>query len=91
MNSAFVIRAYLKTPPKLMVQTFTQNEIIKAIYHELPADEMVELENQLETDQEIENNLHSLNVIKTELNNLMVNPSDQTVANILSYSRSYKK
>ncbi len=74
-----------------MVQTFTQNEIIKAIYHELPADEMVELENQMENSLEIENNLDSLNVIKAELNNLMMNPSDQTVANILNYSRSYKK
>lgn len=32
-----------------MVETFTQNELIMAIYHELSSDEMVGLETQLNT------------------------------------------
>lgn len=69
-----------------MVQTFTQNEMIKAIYHELSSDGMAELETQLENNEEFENNFENLSVLKSELNKLIESPSDETIANILNYS-----
>jgi hypothetical protein len=74
-----------------MVQTFTQNDIIKALYHELPASEMVHLEEQLENDTEIQNNFEDLNVLKLKLDSLVLEPSMSVISSILDYSRSYKK
>lgn len=74
-----------------MVQTFTQNEMIKAIYHELSSDGMAELETQLENNVEFENNFEDLSVIKLELNKLIESPSDDSIAKILNYSGSYIK
>lgn len=74
-----------------MVQTFTQNEMIKAIYHELSSDGMAELEMQLENNVEIENNFDDLSVLKSELNKLIESPSDESIAKLLNYSASYIK
>lgn len=80
-----------QTFPLLMVQNFTQNEMIMAIYHELPSEDMAELENKLESNQEIENNFEIFSVIKEKLNELRAEPSDFVVEQILNYSKSYKK
>lgn len=74
-----------------MVQTFTQNEMIKAIYHELSSDGMAELETQLENNVEIENNFEGLSVLKLELNKLIESPSDDLISNVLNYSKNFKK
>lgn len=74
-----------------MVQTFTQNEMIKAIYHELSSDGMAELETQLENNEEIENNFEDLSVLKLELNKLIESPSDDLISNVLNYSKNFKK
>lgn len=74
-----------------MVESSTQNEIIKAMYHELNSEDMVELEMQLEKNAEIENNFEDLSVLKTELNKLIESPSDSVIQNILNYSISYIK
>jgi hypothetical protein len=74
-----------------MVQTFTQNEMIKAIYHELSSDGMAELETQLENNVEIETNFENLSVLKQELNKLIENPSDDSIAKILHYSSSFNQ
>ncbi len=74
-----------------MVETFTQNEMIKAMYHELSSDDMAELETQLENNVEFENNFEDLSVIKLELNKLLESPSNDTIAKLLNYSISYIK
>ncbi len=74
-----------------MVETSTQNEMIKAMYHELNSEDMVELEMQLENNAEFENNFEDLSVLKSELNKLMETPSDSVIQNILNYSISYIK
>ncbi len=74
-----------------MVQTFTQNEMIKAIYHELSSDGMAELETQLEKNEEIETSFEDLNLLKSELNKLIESPSDELINNILNYSINFKK
>jgi hypothetical protein len=74
-----------------MVETSTQNEMIKAIYHELNSEDMVELEMQLENNAEFENNFEDLSVLKSELNKLIETPSDSVIQNILNYSISYIK
>ncbi len=74
-----------------MVETSTQNEMIKAIYHELNSEDMVELEMQLENNAEFENNFEDLSVLKSELNKLIESPSDSVIQNILNYSISYIK
>ena len=71
-----------------MVQTFTQNEMIKAMYHELSSDDMAELETQLENNVEFENSFENLSVLKSELNKLIESPSDETIAMLLKYSAS---
>jgi len=74
-----------------MVETSTQNEMIKAMYHELNSEDMVELEMQLENNAEFENNFEDLSVLKSELNKLIESPSDNVIQNILNYSISYIK
>jgi hypothetical protein len=74
-----------------MVQTFTQNEMIKAIYHELSSDGMAELETQLEKNEEIETSFEDLSLLKSELNKLIESPSDDLINNILNYSKNFKK
>lgn len=74
-----------------MVESSTQNEIIKAMYHELNSEDMVELEMQLEKNVEIENNFEDLSVLKAELNKLIESPSDSVIQNILNYSIYYIK
>ena len=71
-----------------MVQTFTQNEMIKAMYHELSSDDMAELETQLENNVEFENSFENLSVLKSELNKLIESPSDETIAMLVKYSGS---
>lgn len=74
-----------------MVQTFTQNEMIKAIYHELSSEGMAELETQLEKNEEIESSFDDLSLLKSELNKLIESPSDDLINNILNYSKNFKK
>ena len=74
-----------------MVETSTQNEMIKAMYHELNSEDMVELEMQLENNAEFENNFEDLSVLKSELNKLIETPNDYVIQNILNYSISYIK
>lgn len=74
-----------------MVETSTQNEMIKAMYHELNSEDMVELEMQLENNAEFENNFEDLSVLKSELNKLIESPSGSVIQNILNYSISYIK
>ena len=74
-----------------MVETSTQNEMIKAMYHELNSEDMVELEMQLENNAEFENNFEDLSVLKSELNKLIESPSDNVIQKILNYSISYIK
>ncbi len=74
-----------------MVETFTQNEMIKALYHELNSEAMFDLEIKLENNEEIEHRFDDLNVLKVELNKLIEQPSDATVNSILNYSLNFKK
>lgn len=74
-----------------MVETSTQNEMIKAMYHELNSEDMAELEMQLENNAEFENNFEDLSVLKSELNKLIETPNDSVIQNILNYSISYIK
>ncbi len=76
---------------KLMVQTFTQNEMIKAIYHELSSEGMAELETQLEKNEEIETSFDDLSLLKSELNKLIESPSDELINKIINYSENFKK
>jgi hypothetical protein len=52
---------------------------------------MAELESQLENNAEIENNFENLSVLKQELNKLIENPSDDSIAKILHYSSSFNQ
>ena len=72
-----------------MVETFTQNELIMAIYHELSSDEMVGLESQLNTNFEIEDNFEHLQEMKTALDQLKVSPRQAIIDQILAFSKSF--
>ena len=71
-----------------MVETFTQNELIMAIYHELSSDEMVGLETQLNTNFEIEDNFDHLNSMKAELDKLKLSPRQEVIDRLLEFSKS---
>jgi hypothetical protein len=71
-----------------MVETFTQNELIMAIYHELSSDKMVGLESQLNTNFEIEDNFDHLQEMKTALDQLKVSPRQAIIDQILAFSKS---
>lgn len=74
-----------------MMQISTELDVIRFIYDELEQSEKNELQNCALVDEELKSDLDSMTVLKMKMNNLLFEPSEESVSNILNYSKSYNK
>jgi hypothetical protein len=70
-----------------MIKTFTQNDLIRFLYHETSEQETKEINKALLCDSELQAQYNDLNASKSILDETHMQPSASTVLNILSYSR----
>jgi hypothetical protein len=71
-----------------MIKIFTQNDLIKFLYHETSEEESREISKALKCDSELEALYNELKVTIEQLDSARMEPSSSTVLNILNYSRS---
>ena len=70
-----------------MIKTFTQNDLIRFLYHETSEQETKEINKALLCDSELQAQYKELNASKSMLDETQMQPSASSVLNILSYSR----
>lgn len=71
-----------------MEQNYTQNQIIRYLYKEVDLFEHFEIEDAIEHDVEVRDQYRTLKRSFDQLATLHINPSTQSVNNILGYSQS---
>ena len=70
-----------------MTKTFTQNDLIRFIYHETTEKETLEISHELTADPELQLLYRDLMLTKKGLDRATLEPSAVSVENILSYAR----
>lgn len=73
-----------------MIKTFTEHDLIRYLYREITEKEEREINNALLCDSELLAMYNELSAIKKRLESAVLEPSSQTVLNILSYARGVK-
>jgi hypothetical protein len=71
-----------------MIKTFTQNDLIRFLYHETSEKETKEINKALLCDIELQAQYNELNAVHRQLDSAHLEPSGATVQNILNYARS---
>ena len=74
-----------------MIKTFTQNDLIRFIYHETSEAEERELNKALICDSELQGKYKELVAVKSQLDKSQLEPSAVAVQNILGYARSLQE
>ena len=74
-----------------MTKTFTQNDLIRFIYHETSEAEEKELNKALICDSELQSQYKELVAVKGQLDVSQLEPSAVAVQNILSYARCFEE
>jgi hypothetical protein len=74
-----------------MIKTFTQNDLIRLLYHETSEEETREINKALLCDGELQAQYAQLKASKEALHEVQLQPSSSSVLNILSYSRSMQQ
>jgi hypothetical protein len=74
-----------------MIQIFTQNDLIRYIYHEMSEEESDKMAEALLFDDELMDSYQKLRTTKqmVETENLYFEPPRRVVDNILNYSKSF--
>lgn len=70
-----------------MTKTFTQDDLIRFIYRETTEEETKEISRCLSTDAELERQYRELLITTQGLEKARLEPSAQTVEQIMSYAR----
>jgi len=71
-----------------MTKIFTQDDVVKYLYNEIPLGKRSEFENALICDDELLNLFRELRNVKKSLEKVVKNPSNQVIKSILDYSKS---
>jgi hypothetical protein len=71
-----------------MIKTFTQNDLMRYLYHETTEKEEQEISKALLSDTELRELYASMLALKKDMDKAQLEPSPATVLNILSYARS---
>lgn len=71
-----------------MIKLFTQNDLIKFLYHETSEEETKEISKALMCDAELQLMYQELKALVGDLDRDHMEPSSSSVLNILAYSRS---
>ena len=74
-----------------MTKTFTQNDLIRFIYHETSEAEEKELNKALICDSELQGQYKELVAVKSQLDKSQLEPSAIAVQNILSYAHGLQE
>jgi hypothetical protein len=74
-----------------MIKTFTQNDLIRFLYHETSEQETKEINKALLCDSELQAQYKELNASKNMLDETHMQPSASTVLSILNYSRGMQE
>lgn len=74
-----------------MIKTFTQNDLIRFLYHETSVQEEREINKALICDSELQEQYKELIATKNQLDMARLEPSAIVVENILNYSRSLQE
>jgi patatin-like phospholipase/acyl hydrolase len=73
-----------------MIKTFTQNDLLRYLYDELPNQEREEMMQAQLTDGEVEHDTEELEDGKKLLDGFMLKAPQDAVDNILAFSKSLK-
>jgi len=71
-----------------MTKTFTQNDVVRYLYDEIPAQEKARFEDALACNSELVDLFYELSAVKRSLDGAARNPSDHIIESILDYSKS---
>ena len=74
-----------------MIKTFTQNDLIRFLYHETSEEETKEINKALLCDSELQTQYKELNATRKELDAVRLEPSAEVVDNILNYARGFQE
>ena len=74
-----------------MIKTFTQTDLVRYLYREITEEESQEIDRALLCDNELKALFHELRSMLDEIDAANLQPSQVTVQNILSYSRSLQE
>ena len=74
-----------------MTKTFTQNDLIRYLYHETSATETTEINKALICDSELQEQFKELTATKSQLDTVRLQPSPASIGNILSYARGLQE
>lgn len=70
-----------------MIQTFTQNDLIRFLYHETSEEETREIERAISYDPELALQLEEFKVVARELNENQMEPSASVLQRILEHAK----
>ena len=71
-----------------MTKTFTQDDVVRYLYNEIPQNEKASFEEQLICNTTLLDMFHELRAVKNQLEQIEETPSDDVINNILEYSRN---
>jgi len=74
-----------------MIKTFTQNDLMRRLYHETSAEETKEIDKALLCDSQLQRQYQELVALKKELNEVQLEPLEATVKNILHYAQGLQE
>jgi hypothetical protein len=74
-----------------MIKTFTQNDLIRFLYHETSEEETKEINKALLCDSELQTQYKELSATRKELDAARLEPSAEVVDNILNYARGFQE
>lgn len=72
-----------------MTKTFTQDDVVRYLYNEIPQNEKSQFEETLICDSSLLDLFHELSAVKRQLDGFIKSPSDRVIENILDYSKSF--
>ena len=74
-----------------MIQTFTQDDVVRYIYEETSTDENFQIETALVADDTLLGFYLSAIELKSLMNKIKLEPRPQSVEKVLEYSKNYKQ
>ena len=74
-----------------MTKTFTQNDLMRYLYHETSEKEAEAIQKALQVDLDLQRRYFQLSEGKSEIDQVRLEPSSKTVLAIMSYARNAVK
>lgn len=72
-----------------MTKTFTQDDVVRYLYNEIPQNEKARFEEAMICNSMLLNLFHELSAIKGKLDEVEISPSDRVTQKILDFSKSF--